>query len=306
MKSSNSTALINIEKVSNITNLVYLKIAITLAFICILSIPVQAEDPPIPDENKEETVKSTSNDNDTQSDSTKEVITGTSDRMERDQKNGITILIGNAKTVRKNEEDVEIGFLNADKITLKSNPDTGETVEIIAEGSVEIRDQDMFATCEHATMNNLTNLIVLKDKVIVTQNKDKLETKLFTYNRTTGKQTGEGDVKFKVSITQASPIQQEEDSEDQNDTADDKSTSSDSQSEKTDENKESSEDNSEDSDKQDTSTEKNTDSDTEDSDKQDTSTDENTDSDTNDNTNDESDEEEKTDEESVSDETSED
>ena len=287
MKSSNSTALINIETVSNTINLVYVKIVITLVLICILSIPVEAEDPPIPDKNKEETVKSTSNGNDIQSDSTKEVITGTSDRMERDQKIGITILIGNAKTVRKNEEGVEIGFLNADKITLKSNPDTGETVEIIAEGSVEIRDQDMFATCEHATMNNLTNLIVLKDKVIVTQNKDKLETKLFTYNRTTGKQTGEGDVKFKVSITQASPIQ-EEDSEDQNDTADDESTSNDSQSEKTDEKQEGSEDKSEDSDKQDTSTE------------------ENTDSDTNDNTNEESNEDEKTDEESVSDETSED
>ena len=287
MKSSNSTALINIETISNTINTVYVKIAITLALICILSIPVQAEDPPIPDKNKEETVKATSNGNDTQSDSTKEVITGTSDRMERDQKIGITILIGNAKTVRKNEEGVEIGFLNADKITLKSNPDTGETVEIIAEGSVEIRDQDMFATCEHATMNNLTNIIVLKDKVIVTQNKDKLETKLFTYNRTTGKQTGEGDVKFKVSITQASPIQ-EEGSEDQNDTDDGESTSNDSQSEKTDENQEGSEDKSEDSDKQDTSTE------------------ENTDSDTNGNTNEESDEEEKTDEESVSDETSED
>ena len=287
MKSSNSTALINIETISNTINTVYVKIAIALALICILSIPVEAEDPPIPDKNKEETVKSTSNGNDTQSDSTKEVITGTSDRMERDQKIGITILIGNAKTVRKNEEGVEIGFLNADKITLKSNPDTGETVEIIAEGSVEIRDQDMFATCEHATMNNLTNIIVLKDKVIVTQNKDKLETKLFTYNRTTGKQTGEGDVKFKVSITQASPIQ-EEDSEDQNDTDDGESTSNDSQSEKTDENQEGSEDKSEDSDKQDASTE------------------ENTDSDTNDNTNEESDEEEKTDEESVSDETSED
>ncbi len=287
MKSSNSTALINIETVSNTINLVYVKIVITLVLICILSIPVEAEDPPIPDKNKEETVKSTSNGNDIQSDSTKEVITGTSDRMERDQKIGITILIGNAKTVRKNEEGVEIGFLNADKITLKSNPDTGETVEIIAEGSVEIRDQDMFATCEHATMNNLTNLIVLKDKVIVTQNKDKLETKLFTYNRTSGKQTGEGDVKFKVSITQASPIQ-EEDSQDQNDTADDESTSNDSQSEKTDEKQEGSEDKSEDSDKQDTSTE------------------ENTDSDTNDNTNEESNEDEKTDEESVSDETSQD
>lgn len=286
MKRSNSTPLLNIETISNTISFVYIKIVIILALICILSIPVEAEEPPIPDKNKEETVKPTSNDNDTLPESTKEVITGTSDRMERDQKNGITILIGKAKTVRKNEEDVEIGFLNADKITLKSDPETGETVEIIAEGNVEIRDQDMFATCEHATMNNLTNIIVLKDKVIVTQNKDKLETKLFTYNRTTGKQTGVGDVKFKVSITQANPIQ-EENSEDQNGKSDDESTANDSETDKSDVNQESSKDNSEDAEKQDTSTE------------------DNTDSDISDDTNEESEEEDETDEESVSDETSE-
>ncbi|RKU27433.1 hypothetical protein C6497_11850 [Candidatus Poribacteria bacterium] len=286
MKSSKSKPLLNIETISNAISLVYIKIAIILASICILSIPVEAEETPIPDKNQEETVKPTSDDNDNQSEPTKEVITGTSDRMERDQKNGITILIGNARTVRKNEEDVEIGFLNADKITLKSDTETGETVEIIAEGNVEIRDQDMFATCEHAIMNNLTNIIVLKDKVIVTQNKDKLETKLFTYNRTTGKQTGEGDVKFKVSITQANPIQ-EENSEDKKDKPDDESTSNDSESEKSDATQESSKDNSKETEKQDTSTE------------------DNSDSDTSDNENEESEEEDETDDESISDESSE-
>lgn len=286
MKRSNSTPLLNIESISNTISLVYIKITIILALICILSIPVEAEETPISDKNKEETVNPTSDDNVTQSEPTKEVITGTSDRMERDQKNGITILIGNAKTVRKNEEGVEIGFLNADKITLKSDPETDETVEIIAEGNVEIRDQEMFATCEHAIMNNLTNIIVLKDKVIVTQNKDKLETKLFTYNRTTGKQTGEGDVKFKVSITQANPIQ-EENSEDQKDNSDDESTSNDSESEESDVNQENSKNNSKATEKQDTSTE------------------DNTDSDTSDNTNEESEEEDETDEESISDESSE-
>ena len=144
---------------------------------------------------------------------TKEVITGTSDEMERDQKAGITILIGNAKTVRHNEEGIEIGFLNADRITLKSDPETGETVEIIAVGNVEIRDEDIFATSDHATMNNLTNIITLKGNVVVLQNKDRLETKLFTFNRTTGKQTGVGGVKFKVTVTQATPTSTPEESE---------------------------------------------------------------------------------------------
>ena len=141
----------------------------------------------------------------------KEKITGTSNRMERYDKEGITILIGEAKTVRYNAQDVEIGFLNADKITMKSDPITNTTTEIIAEGNVEIRDQDIFATCDHAIMNNLTNTITLKENVVVLQNKDRLETKVFTFNRTTGKQTGEGGVKFKVSVTQAAPVDTETD-----------------------------------------------------------------------------------------------
>jgi len=139
----------------------------------------------------------------------KEQITGTSVRMERYEQEGITILIGDAKTVRYNEQGVEIGFLNADKITIKTDPETDQTVEIVAEGNVEIRDQDIFATCDHAIMNNLTNIITLKENVVVLQNKDRLETKLFTFNRTTGKQTGEGGVKFKVTVTQAAPVNPE-------------------------------------------------------------------------------------------------
>ena len=146
----------------------------------------------------------------------KEQITGTSNRMERYDKEGITILIGEAKTVRYDAQGVEIGFLNADKITMKSDPETDTTMEIIAEGNVEIRDQEIFATCDHAIMNNLTNTVTLKENVVVLQNKDRLETKLFTFNRTTGKQTGEGGVKFKVSITQAAPISTETDENTEN------------------------------------------------------------------------------------------
>ena len=140
----------------------------------------------------------------------KEIITGTSKRMESYEQEGITILIGEAKTVRRNEQGIEIGFLNADRITLKRDLETGDTKEIVAEGNVEIRDQDIFATCDHATMDNLTSTIILKDNVVVLQNKDRLETKFFTFNRITGKQTAEGDVKFKVTVTQAAPVTTEE------------------------------------------------------------------------------------------------
>ncbi len=153
----------------------------------------------------------------------KEVIIGSCDETERDIKKGITILIGNAKTIRQDEDGNEIGFLNADKITLISDLDTGETKEIIAVGNVEIRDDKIFATCDHATMDNLTNIITLKDNVVVLQNNDRLETKLFTFNRITGKQTGVGNVKFRVTVTQTVPAEAEdsaEDGEDSSETSD--------------------------------------------------------------------------------------
>ena len=211
-------------------------IAIMFVFLgvilCLTTLPVWAAEAPESEQKDDEVVTQTeenpepqvettedskssekSDDENTQTEPIKEVIIGDSDFMDRDQKSGITILTGNVKTVRLNEEEVEIGFLNADKVTLKSDTKTGETIEIIAEGNVEIRDQDIFATCDHATMNNLTNIIVLKDNVVVLQNEDRLETKLFTLNRTTGKQTGVGDVKFKVTVTQASPPDSTEESE---------------------------------------------------------------------------------------------
>ena len=196
-----------------------------LAFLTFLISPtVVAEDtkPPathtVETQTTENTVQKadTVENTDIASEMPKEKITGTADRMERYDKDGITILIGNAKTVRYNEQDIEIGFLNADKITMKSDPETDTTMEIIAEGNVEIRDQEIFATCDHAIMNNLTNTITLKENVVVLQNKDRLETKLFTFNRTTGKQTGEGGVKFKVSITQAAPVNTETDENTEN------------------------------------------------------------------------------------------
>ena len=159
---------------------------------------------------------------------TKEIITGTSKRMESYEQEGITILIDEAKTVRRNEQGIEIGFLNADKITLIRDLETGATKEIVAEGNVEIRDQDIFATCDHAIMNNVTSTIILTDNVVVLQNKDRLETKFFTFNRVTGKQTAEGDVKFKVTVTQAAPVEAEagEDTESGTDDAGEEQTSS--------------------------------------------------------------------------------
>ena len=186
-------------------------------FVCLISLTLSAEDVEtekdvsVPNSSETQTTENTAPDTEAPVEMSKEIITGTANRMESYEQEGITILIDEAKTVRRNEQGIEIGFLNADKITLKRDTETDQTKEIVAEGNVEIRDQDIFATCDHAIMNNLTSTIILKENVVVLQNKDRLETKYFTFNRITGKQTAEGDVKFKVTVTQAAPVTPETD-----------------------------------------------------------------------------------------------
>lgn len=131
-----------------------------------------------------------------------EEINGTAEHLERYETQGITILTGNVKILRTD------GYLNADKVTFYTDIETGETVRTVAEGNVEIRDADIFATCDHATMEHIENTIILEHNVVVLQNKDRLETALFKFNRTTGKQTGEGGVKFKVRVKQAEPVEE--------------------------------------------------------------------------------------------------
>jgi hypothetical protein len=198
--------------------------------VCLVSLTLGAEDteteelPSSTDtveiQTTENTVEKngTAENTNTTTEPTKEIITGTSKRMESYEQEGLTILIDEAKTVRRNEQGIEIGFLNADKITLKRDLESGVTKEIVAEGNVEIRDQDIFATCDHAIMDNLTSTIILRDNVVVLQNQDRLETKFFTFNRVTGKQTAEGDVKFKVTVTQAPPVDSEADENTENGT----------------------------------------------------------------------------------------
>ncbi len=149
-------------------------------------------------------------DSDTQktadSESAEEEINGTAEHLERHELQGITILTGNVEILRTD------GYLNADKVTFYTDTETGETIRTVAEGNVEIRDADIFATSDHATMEHVKNMIILEHNVVVLQNKDRLETALFKFNRTTGKQTGEGGVKFKVRIKQAEPIEATADS----------------------------------------------------------------------------------------------
>ncbi len=123
-----------------------------------------------------------------------EMIEIFAESFNRDEKKGISIWTGHVRMKRPN------GFLNADKVTMYENVETGEYVKTVAEQNVEIRDEDIFATCEHAIINHTDDTVDLRDNVVVLQNADRLEAKHFTFNRRTGKQTADGGVKFKVRM----------------------------------------------------------------------------------------------------------
>ena len=125
-----------------------------------------------------------------------ETINGTSDKFEQHEKEGRTVFTGHVKINRTN------GFLNADKVTIYEDVKTNEAIKTVAEGHVELRDGDIFATCDRAILNHVDDTVELQDNVVVIQNEDRLETKHFTFNRRTGKRVGEGDVKFRVRIKQ--------------------------------------------------------------------------------------------------------
>ena len=114
------------------------------------------------------------------------------DRFEQREKEGVTIFTGNVQIERPD------GFLNADKVTIYENVETNETIKTVAEGNVELRDEDTFVTCAHAILNHLTDIIDFSENVVVLQNEDRLEADTVTYNRRTGERSGEGNVKVRI------------------------------------------------------------------------------------------------------------
>ena len=111
-----------------------------------------------------------------------------------DEKTEITILTGAVRIKMTN------GFLHAKKVTMYKDIATETFQKTLAEGDVELRDKDIFATCHQAILNHLDNTVDLKEQVIVIQEDDRLEADHFVFKRRTGEGTGDGNVKFRVRI----------------------------------------------------------------------------------------------------------
>jgi lipopolysaccharide transport protein LptA len=152
-------------------------------------------------------------DNSTDEIDEEDTIEGTSDEFEQNEGEGWTILTGNVKINRPD------GFLNANKVTIYEDVETNETTQTVAEGNVELRDGDTFATCEHAILDHITDMIELHDNVVVLQNEDRLEADFFTFNRRTGKRIGKGNIKFKVRVKEKKKSESDQKEEDNVDTS---------------------------------------------------------------------------------------
>ncbi|MFQ6042669.1 MAG: LptA/OstA family protein [Candidatus Poribacteria bacterium] len=167
-------------------------IAVFLFFVIFFNSTINAQD-----KTSEDTVKEKSA-SDVNSDEEYEIIDGVADNFKQDEKKGIIVLWGNVKITREN------GYLNADKATIYRDVETDDVIKTVAEGNVDMKDGDLFATCDHAVLNETDDTIELTGSVVVIQREDRVEAPYIKYNRKTGIREGKGNdtevVRFRVRL----------------------------------------------------------------------------------------------------------
>ncbi len=82
------------------------------------------------------------------------------DKMTYGKKSGVTVLEGNAK-FRRSDDD----YLYADQITMYRDVKTDEIIKIVSVGNVEMKEKGMTATCEHSIFYEKEDRIEFKGSV---------------------------------------------------------------------------------------------------------------------------------------------
>jgi len=104
------------------------------------------------------------------------------DATTANRKTGVTILDGNA-WFRRNDGD----YMNADKITMYKDMETGEITRIESVGKVSLKEKDMTATCEQSVFYEKEGRIELKGSVdtpaIVDDGENRMEAPFIIYFR---------------------------------------------------------------------------------------------------------------------------
>ena len=104
------------------------------------------------------------------------------DKMTYDNKSGVTVLEGNAK-FRRSDDD----YLYADQITMYRDVDTDEIIKLESVGKVEMKEESMSATCEHSIFYEKENRIEFKGSIhkpaIVDSGDNRMEAPFIIYFR---------------------------------------------------------------------------------------------------------------------------
>ncbi|MFC1715210.1 LptA/OstA family protein [Candidatus Poribacteria bacterium] len=104
------------------------------------------------------------------------------DKMDYDKKSGVTVLEGNAK-FRRSDDD----YLYADQITMYRDVDTDEIIKLESVGKVEMKEKTMTATCEHSIFYEKENRIEFKGSIdkpaVVDSGDNRMEAPFIIYFR---------------------------------------------------------------------------------------------------------------------------
>ena len=104
------------------------------------------------------------------------------DKMTHNKNSGVTVLEGQAKFSRSNDD-----YLHADQITIYKDVNTDEIIKIESVGNVEMKEKDMTATCEHSIFYEQENRIEFQGSIdkpaIVDSGDNKMEAPFIIYFR---------------------------------------------------------------------------------------------------------------------------
>ena len=120
--------------------------------------------------------------------------------MNFDRKTGVTILEGDAKLKVRDSED----YLNADKVTIYRDVETGELMKMEAVGNVDMNQKGMKATCHRAIFYETEDRIEMEGTedslAVVDDGKNKMEAPNITYFRKEDRIEAKGKVSGHVMI----------------------------------------------------------------------------------------------------------
>ena len=121
------------------------------------------------------------------------------DKVSFDRKTGVAVWEGDAKLKVRNSDD----YMNADKITIYRDVETGELIRVEAAGNVDMNEKGMKATCEHAILYEKDGRIELEgtedSPAVAVDGENRMEGPAITYLRKEDRLEARGNGKGRIT-----------------------------------------------------------------------------------------------------------